>query len=62
MATHDQTIVTAALEDLKLEFVPPEEDPPKVGGPVTFRVTDATLEFLKGKTVTVDSDAKIVAE
>ena len=62
MSTREQSYVTAALNTLKFEMLPPPGDPPIVGGPASFKVTDATLEFLKGKTVTVDSDASVTVE
>lgn len=48
-------LVAGALEHLKLE--PKESTMP--GSPSEFVVTDETLEFLKGKTISVSAAGKV---
>ena len=60
MATQNQALVSAALQQLKLERVP---DPSGgLGGPQKLKVTKDTVEYVKsleGKTFVVDSSGEV---
>lgn len=53
-ASQVQTQIASALEKLKLEG-----NSSQPGGPIEFQVTDGTLDFLKGKTIVVNSDGSV---
>lgn len=57
LATREQALVAGVLEDMKLEAV--QQNPVVPGSPQKFKVTEKTLEYLKDKTVTVDSDGSV---
>jgi hypothetical protein len=55
MSTQLQAQVGAVLTALGFEGQPP--DPPGVvGGPQNFKISDAALDALRGKTITIDGD------
>jgi hypothetical protein len=56
-STKDGSLVEAALK--ALNFV--EQPSTKIGSPPVFKVTPETLDYLKGKTVTVASDGTVTA-
>lgn len=63
MATQNQALVTGVLGELKFEHVP--NNPPVMGGPQKYTVTDATIEHitkLKGKTLVVESGGEVTQE
>jgi hypothetical protein len=62
MATisQDEVRVSSALQDLKFELQPVPAH--KMGSPAVLKVTPATLNYLKSKTVTVASDGTITVE
>lgn len=55
MATQLQATVSSALQELKLKA----DEGGMPGSPVTLSVTEETLEYLRGKKITVDSDGKL---
>lgn len=58
MSTQVQAEVSSALDDLKLERVPGGIP----GSPSIFKVTEETVKFLKGKTVTVHPSGAVSVE
>ena len=60
MTTPDQLKVSEVLEELKLER--DESGPFIPGAPTKFMVTEKTLNFLRGKSVTVDASGAITFE
>lgn len=63
MATQNQALVTGILGELKFEHVP--SNPPVMGGPQKFKITDETIEHLsslKGKTLVVGSSGEVTQE
>lgn len=58
--TVNQALVTGALSELKFEHVP--QNPPVMGGPQQYTVTDETIKYvtsLEGKTLVVDGDGSV---
>ncbi|HUY89038.1 MAG TPA: hypothetical protein VMV10_09910 [Pirellulales bacterium] len=60
-STEDESTVMGALEALKYEHVPNQDN---IGGPADFKVTEETIDYLEslrkdGKTVTVDSEGTV---
>jgi hypothetical protein len=63
VATQNQALVTGVLGELKFEPVP--QNPPVMGGPQKFTVTDETIKHitsLKGKTLVVGSGGEVTQE
>lgn len=61
-ATQEQSLIMPVLVKLKFEFVPPLDG--RVGGPMEFKVTKETLEYLKalrakGKVIILDNDGSV---
>jgi hypothetical protein len=60
MTTPDQLKVSAALEELKFEQ--DDSGPVIPGSPTKYVATDETVEFLKGKVVTVDASGSVTVK
>lgn len=61
-ATLQQATISPVLTTLKFEHVPPPDK--KVGGPMEFKVTKETLDYLRElregqKTIVIESDGKV---
>ncbi|MBU4273392.1 MAG: hypothetical protein KKE86_09810 [Planctomycetes bacterium] len=61
-ATRKQATISPVLTSLKFEYAPPPDK--RVGGPMEFKVTKETIDYLKelkegGKTIVIDGDGNV---
>ncbi len=64
-ATREQATIAPVLQALKLQYVLPADR--RVGGPMEYRVTDETIEYLKalkddGKSIVLQPDGSIAVK